>query len=159
MADNVNVTAGTGTSIAADEVTDASLGTAKVQYVKLMDGTLDGTTKAAVGTNGLKVELGSRVAGEDIINDTLKVEDRSTYANTTASVLVKSGAGRLKGIFVASGTTPTIKLWDSTTAANTVLINTFTPAVATYYAFPDVDFATGLYITVSGTIDCTVFYK
>lgn len=56
MADNVLVTAGSGTSIAADEVVDGTLGTVKVQYVKLMDGTLDGTTKAAVGANGLKVD-------------------------------------------------------------------------------------------------------
>jgi hypothetical protein len=58
MADNVAITAGTGTSIAADEVTDGTLGSCKVQYVKLMDGTLDGTTKAAIGAAGLKVDLG-----------------------------------------------------------------------------------------------------
>jgi hypothetical protein len=55
LADNVVVTAGTGTIIAADELTDGTLGPCKVQYVKLMDGTLDGTTKAAVGANGLAV--------------------------------------------------------------------------------------------------------
>ena len=48
MADNVAVTAGSGTTIAADEVTDGTLGTVKVQYVKLMDGTLDGTAKAKI---------------------------------------------------------------------------------------------------------------
>src|SRR6185312_5266700 len=56
MADNVAVTAGAGTTIAADEVVDGTLGTVKVQYVKLMDGTLDSTTKAGVGANGLKVD-------------------------------------------------------------------------------------------------------
>lgn len=48
MADNVAVTAGSGTTIAADEVTDGTLGSVKVQYVKFMDGTLDGTAKAKV---------------------------------------------------------------------------------------------------------------
>lgn len=57
MADNVAVTAGAGTAIAADEVADATLGSCKVQYVKIMDGTLDGTTKAAVGANGLAVDV------------------------------------------------------------------------------------------------------
>jgi hypothetical protein len=57
MADNVAITAGTGTNIAADEVTDATLGSCKVQYVKLMDGTLDGTTKAAIGANGLACDV------------------------------------------------------------------------------------------------------
>jgi hypothetical protein len=59
MADNVAVTAGTGTTIAADEVSDATLGSCKVQYVKLMDGTLDGTAKALVDASGLKVNLGA----------------------------------------------------------------------------------------------------
>jgi hypothetical protein len=48
MVDNVTITAGTGTTIAADEIVDATLGTVKVQYVKLMDGTLDGTAKVTV---------------------------------------------------------------------------------------------------------------
>lgn len=61
MADNVVVTAGTGTTIAADEVVDASLGTVKVQYVKLMDGTLDGSSKASVGSNGLSVDVKAAV--------------------------------------------------------------------------------------------------
>jgi len=55
MADNVAITAGAGTTVGADEVTDGTLGVVKVQYVKLMDGTLDGTTKATVGANGLAV--------------------------------------------------------------------------------------------------------
>ena len=55
MADNVPITAGSGTVIAADEVTDATLGVVKVQFVKLMDGTLDGTAKAAVSAAGLAV--------------------------------------------------------------------------------------------------------
>ena len=48
MADNVTITAGTGTTVAADEVTDGTLGTVKVQYVKLMDGTLNGVDKATI---------------------------------------------------------------------------------------------------------------
>lgn len=56
MADNVAITAGTGTTVAADEVVDATLGTVKVQYVKIMDGLIDSTIKAGVGANGLKVD-------------------------------------------------------------------------------------------------------
>ena len=48
MADNVAITAGTGTAIAADEVVDATLGTVKAQFIKIMDGTLDSTTKTTV---------------------------------------------------------------------------------------------------------------
>ena len=57
MADNSQRTPGTGEAIATDEVTDGTLGSCKVQFVKLMDGTLDGTTKAAVGANGLSVDV------------------------------------------------------------------------------------------------------
>lgn len=56
MADNVLISAGSGTTIGADEVVDGTLGTVKIQYVKIMDGTLDGTTKATVNANGLKVD-------------------------------------------------------------------------------------------------------
>jgi hypothetical protein len=62
MADNVAITAGAGTTVAADEVVDGTLGTVKVQYVKLMDGTLDGTTKATVGAGGVKTDPTSAVA-------------------------------------------------------------------------------------------------
>lgn len=43
MADNVAITAGTGTDIATDEVAVNGGATAHVQYVKLVDGTANGT--------------------------------------------------------------------------------------------------------------------
>lgn len=52
MADNVAITAGSGTTVAADEVVDATLGTVKVQYVKLMDGTYDSTNKGIIDSSG-----------------------------------------------------------------------------------------------------------
>jgi hypothetical protein len=52
-----------GATVAADEVADGTLGTVKVQYVKLMDGTLDGTSKASISSAGLKViERGTTIA-------------------------------------------------------------------------------------------------
>lgn len=64
MADNVAITAGSGTTVAADEVVDGTLGTVKVQYVKLMDGTLDGSGKpAADATNGLDVDVTRVIPG------------------------------------------------------------------------------------------------
>lgn len=64
MADNVVIDLGTSsntTSIACDQVSDGTLGTVQVQFVKIMDGTLDGTSKAAVGANGLKVDASGAV--------------------------------------------------------------------------------------------------
>jgi hypothetical protein len=89
----------------------------------------------------------------------MPVSGGGEYLNTTASVLVKTGPGDLICIFVASASSsPTIKLWDNTSAATTVLVNTFTPISATYYPLP-FNFDTGLFITISGTVDCTVSFN
>ena len=48
MADNVAVTQGSGKTVLADEVVDGTLGTGVAQFIKIMDGTLDGTAKATV---------------------------------------------------------------------------------------------------------------
>ena len=88
--------------------------------------------------------------------DQFRSLDSGAYANKSASALIKTGAGQLLGIFVASASsTPTIKLWDNTSAATTILVNTFTPVAATFYPIP-ANFTTGLYLTISGTVDCTV---
>lgn len=60
MADNVAVTAGSGTSIATDQLA----GGEHVQFVKLMDGTLNGETKAAVSVRGLSVDTGGSSCGD-----------------------------------------------------------------------------------------------
>lgn len=80
-------------------------------------------------------------------------------ANLSASALLGTGEGVITGIFVASASaSPTIKLWDNTSAAGTVLVNTFTPIAGSWYSLPFA-FNTGLYITISGTLDCTVAYS
>ena len=82
----------------------------------------------------------------------------SSYLNTTSSVLVETGDGWLLGIMVASASSsPTIKLWDNTSAATTVLVNTFTPVGGQWYPIP-FHFVNGLFITISGTVDCTLSY-
>lgn len=93
MADNVAVTAGTGTIVAADELIDATLGTVKVQYVKIMDGTLDGTSKATVSTNnGLHVG-GTIASGIADAGNPIKVGGKY---NATAPTLVDGNRGDLQ---------------------------------------------------------------
>lgn len=85
--------------------------------------------------------------------------ESASYANITSSTLVIRGAGRLLGIFVASASsTPTIKVWDQTSAATPVIVNTFTPVGGNFYRIPAL-FKNGLFVTISGTVDCTVFYE
>lgn len=81
-----------------------------------------------------------------------------TYKQTGASVLVKTGVGKLRGIFVSSSSQATIKLWDNTSAATTVLVEEFTASGPFYYPMADVLFLTGLYITITGDLECTIFY-
>lgn len=64
MVDNVTLP-GTGQAVAADEVTDGTLGTVKAQFIKIMDGTLDGTAKALVNADGLAVAAVGNVAHDD----------------------------------------------------------------------------------------------
>ena len=79
------------------------------------------------------------------------------YKNITASGLVKTGAGVLKGFYVNSTGGGTIKFWDAVTAAAPVMNNTITPAVG-YHHLGESAFAIGLYATISGTIDVTLYY-
>ena len=85
MADNVVVTAGAGTTIAADEIVDGTLGTVKVQYVKVMDGTIDGTTKLVVNSAG---GYGTTPSFATV----------SSVGGAPAAVAVKASAGTLCGV-------------------------------------------------------------
>ena len=80
------------------------------------------------------------------------------YKNFTASNLVKTGAGVLEGMYVNSTTAGTIQLWDNTSGATTLINNTITPAVG-YHCLGKIAFNTGLYATVGGTMDVTLYYE
>ena len=85
----------------------------------------------------------------------LNVTQAQNYTNLTSTTTVATGPGGMFGIFVASASsTPTLKVTDG---AATV-VNTFTPAGATFYTIP-ARFSTDLKVTVSGTVDCTVFWS
>ena len=105
--------------------------------------------------------LGQLLAGEDLTNDVLKTEDRSTYTNISASALIKSGAGRLKGFIVNSHSSGKLKLWDNTAGSGTVILGEITFAAGSGLVFnlPDVEFSSGLYATVTNTADITIFWK
>lgn len=82
----------------------------------------------------------------------------ASYSNKSASALIKSGAGIFCGLFVASHSGGSYKLWDSTSAATTILVNTTTASTG-YHWYPETRFDTGLYLTITNTADVTVFYK
>lgn len=83
------------------------------------------------------------------------VTESQNFKNLTATTTVFTGPGGLLGIFVASASnTPTIKISDGAST----LVNTFTPGPATFYPMPG-RFNTSLIVTISGTVDCTVFWS
>ena len=82
---------------------------------------------------------------------------QNTYKNMTATGAVKSVFGRLKGMYVNSTSAGTIKLWGNTSAAGAVINNTITPAVG-YHDLGDVSFTVGLFATIGGTLDVTLYY-
>ena len=82
------------------------------------------------------------------------------YKNISASALVKTGTGTVSGIIVNSHSSGTIKLWDNTSAATTVICNTITLAAGERWVPTfDLVFNTGLYATIGGTADITIVYK
>lgn len=79
----------------------------------------------------------------------------SVNITTATNTVCCSQPGRLLGVWVsAASATPTLKVWDSLSAAGTVLAGTFTPVAGTFYPIP-CKFYTGLTVTTAGTIDCT----
>lgn len=84
MADNVT-TGSTGIIIAADNVTDGTLGSSVlVQYVKLMDGTIDGTNKVTVTSGGNLSVLQST-------NTTFAYSAAGTFRSTTSGSTYAAG--------------------------------------------------------------------
>lgn len=159
MADNIDITPGTGKTVATDEIA----GSKHVQYVKLMDGTADSATPVVysstlgfitnpsgnvahgatdsgnpvkvgakysstaptladgqrsnlyVDVNGfLKVMLASLLAGEDLTNNVIGVQNKplavSTYtwnnshqiSSPTTKVSVKASAGNVFSVYVTN---------------------------------------------------------
>lgn len=86
-----------------------------------------------------------------------EVQGGQSYKNLSASGQVKATGGVLCGIFVASTSAATVKLWDNTAATGAILINTHTIG-AGWNAMP-FQFNNALFLTIAGTADMTVSYS
>jgi len=87
-------------------------------------------------------------------------QDYGLYKNLSASALIATGAGTLQGVVVNSHTSGTLKFWDNTSAATTVIFNTITLAAGErYIPLFGAKFTTGCYLTIGGTADVTVIYN
>jgi hypothetical protein len=130
---------------------------------------IDGqTSQLQVDVNSnLKTTLATSIAGEDIPNDVLKVEERFNYNNitSTATTLVKTGVGFLHAITVNTPVASSvITLYDNTSAAGTKMGTITLPATllqeGPYTALYDVTFSVGLtVVTATAASDLTVSYR
>lgn len=79
------------------------------------------------------------------------------YTNLSASALIATGPGVIVGVVVNSHTSGTLKFWDNTSAATTVIFNTITLAAGErWIPLFGAKFTVGCYLTIGGTADVTV---
>jgi hypothetical protein len=76
----------------------------------------------------------------------------------TASGVVKSGPGVIRGFYVSSTSSGTIKLYNNTAGSGTVLFDTITPAVGFHNLF-DTAFNLGCYAVLGGTISVSFVWQ
>lgn len=133
--------------------------------ITLSDG--EGAAMALDVAANVKVTLATSIAGEDITNDVLKVEQRFTALHCTADTLVKTGAGFLHALTIAqtdaAPTAGSIIVYDNTAESGTILYSeTFdTTVFRGYTVIIDGTFATGLYVgfTTTADVGITVSYR
>lgn len=87
----------------------------------------------------------------------MKIANNYKNASASATALV-TGQGVLKGMYVNSTSSGTIKFYDSVTQGGTVINNTITPAVG-WHNLGDAAFTAGLSYTIASTLDVTIYYQ
>lgn len=86
------------------------------------------------------------------------VTETGCYENISSSTLIYTGACQLLGFKVNSATSGTVKIWDNTSAAAPIVINTTSVNAGEWHPVP-ATIVTGIYVTIGGTADITVFYN
>jgi hypothetical protein len=90
----------------------------------------------------------------------MDVCESGARTNLTASGLVRTGRGHMLGIFVSSMVVgATVKVYDGIDATGAVVVNTCQLAPGTSWLPMPFAFRVGLYIEITGTIDCQIAWK
>lgn len=71
---------------------------------------------------------------------------------------ISDGPGELLGIFVTSSSSGTLKAWNNTAGSGAVIFDTTDAITAPTFLACPVNFTIGLYITITGTLKCTVIW-
>lgn len=151
MANNTQLNAMSG----GDNIATEDISGAKIPRSKLVLGAL-GTDDGDISANNPvpSVEAG---ATSKVLDSIESRPEGTTYINKTSSALIRTGSGVLVGMYVNSTAAGTIKFWDNTSAATTVINNTITPAIG-WHNLGNAAFGTGLFATIGGTLDVTIYY-
>lgn len=102
-------------------------------------------------SGNLNSTLATKIAGEDLNNDRLKVEFRNTNVHCTADTQVTTGGGILHSIAI-SGTTATptaglITVYDNTAESGTILYREWVFATVVGHSVSlDCQFTNGIYV-------------
>lgn len=99
MADNVVITAGTGTTVHADEYTHGTLGSGKTQLMKLVDGTLDSDTPITVDV-GVKANA-LRVCPASNITDATYIGNVKITSGTVTTVSTVTNLAQMGGVAIS----------------------------------------------------------
>lgn len=83
------------------------------------------------------------------------VGDKWVRISSATTTQVKTGQGAMAGFILASGSAPTLVVYDDT-ASTTIALNTYTPVLG-WNPLP-LPFSKGLRIVSGGTIDGTVIF-
>jgi hypothetical protein len=115
---------------------------------------------AAIVDEMVNVNLASRLAGEDITRDLIKVVSLAKYTRITASRQIKGTAGLYIGFKVLSVTdAPTMDIYDSTTASG-LIVDSYTLTAGMTASIPAgfaVPMLNGIYAKITGTATVMFF--
>ena len=123
-----------------------------------------GSVTASGSTLSQNVNLATLIAGEDLTNNRIVVEERFSYSSYSAAqtaTTIKSGAGFLHSITLLGGTAGAITVWDNTAGSGTTICPAFTPGNITVPVTLklDVSFTTGLTFTTAAATVLVFSYR
>jgi len=100
------------------------------------------------------------VSNIDTANDAISSYEKGwTPINLTASGQILSAPGTIKGFFVNSTSSGTVRIADNTTSGSGYTGGAITPAAGQFYPYGPCGLSTGGYVTITGTIDVTFFVR
>ncbi len=73
-----------------------------------------------------------------------------TPITSASTVVVKTSDGALGGVFCSAGTSPTVEIYDNTSATGTPIIATFTMTIGQFYPMPAA-IRNGITVVLGGT--------